>query len=83
MSFIGRILRLLATQHIFKELAPDVFTNNRISSVMDTYKDVAEINASYVFTLEVRLFCSHRFLISSPQDKHKGTPGPAALVQHL
>ncbi|ESK87498.1 hypothetical protein Moror_10910 [Moniliophthora roreri MCA 2997] len=43
---LGRILRLLATEHIFKEVSPDVFANNRISSVVDTYKSVAEIQAN-------------------------------------
>lgn len=41
----ARLLRALATHHIFAEVAPDVFAHNRISSVMDTGKDVAEILA--------------------------------------
>ena len=53
ISVIGHILRLLATQHIFKEVAPDVFANNRISSTIDTYKSVAEINAKYVSLVQV------------------------------
>ncbi|KDQ64437.1 hypothetical protein JAAARDRAFT_201773 [Jaapia argillacea MUCL 33604] len=35
---LGRILRLLATHHIFQEVKPDVFANNRISSYLDTGK---------------------------------------------
>ncbi|KIM80118.1 hypothetical protein PILCRDRAFT_535803 [Piloderma croceum F 1598] len=42
---IGRILRCLATNHIFREIAPDVFANNRISSALDTGKSVAAIKA--------------------------------------
>ncbi|KAF8896767.1 S-adenosyl-L-methionine-dependent methyltransferase [Gymnopilus junonius] len=35
---LGRILRLLASEHIFNEIAPDTFSNNRISSAIDTGK---------------------------------------------
>ncbi|KAF7336117.1 O-methyltransferase [Mycena venus] len=34
-SMTARILRLLATHHIFQELSPGVFTNNKISSALD------------------------------------------------
>ncbi|KAJ7110925.1 hypothetical protein C8R44DRAFT_883386 [Mycena epipterygia] len=37
-KLIGRILRLLATHHIFREISPGVFTNNRISSALDKGK---------------------------------------------
>ncbi|KAF7791400.1 hypothetical protein EIP86_002414 [Pleurotus ostreatoroseus] len=40
---LGRCLRLLATNHIFREITPDVFANNRASSLMDTGKPVTEI----------------------------------------
>lgn len=36
-------MRLLASQHVFKEVAPDVFANNRLSSVLDTGKDLAAL----------------------------------------
>ncbi|KAJ7648737.1 O-methyltransferase [Mycena polygramma] len=36
-----RVLRLLATHHVFREVTPDVFTNNRISSVIDKGKPSA------------------------------------------
>ncbi|KAJ7207224.1 O-methyltransferase [Mycena pura] len=35
---LSRVLRLLATHHVFREVNPDVFTNNRISSVIDKGK---------------------------------------------
>ncbi|KAF8990715.1 S-adenosyl-L-methionine-dependent methyltransferase [Cyathus striatus] len=38
-SMIGRSLRILATHYVFKEVEPDVFANNRLSSLMDTGKD--------------------------------------------
>ncbi|KAF5335811.1 hypothetical protein D9611_009636 [Ephemerocybe angulata] len=40
---LARILRFMATLHIFKELSPDVFTNNRLSSAFDTGKPVDEL----------------------------------------
>ncbi|EJD40316.1 O-methyltransferase [Auricularia subglabra TFB-10046 SS5] len=42
---LARVLRLLATRHIFREIAPDVFCNNRLSSLLDTGKSVAELRA--------------------------------------
>ncbi|KAJ7630070.1 O-methyltransferase [Mycena polygramma] len=35
---IARVLRPLATQHIFREVSPDVFAHNRISTTLDTGK---------------------------------------------
>ncbi|KAK0235364.1 S-adenosyl-L-methionine-dependent methyltransferase [Armillaria nabsnona] len=40
---LARILRLLATEHIFKEVTPDVFAHNRISSLLDTGKSVDKL----------------------------------------
>ncbi|KAJ6603387.1 O-methyltransferase, partial [Mycena vulgaris] len=37
-NLIARILRLLATHYIFREISPNVFTNNRISSALDKGK---------------------------------------------
>ncbi|KAJ6504053.1 O-methyltransferase [Mycena vulgaris] len=37
-GLIARILRLLATHHIFREVSPDVFANNRVSSTLDKGK---------------------------------------------
>ncbi|KAI0064236.1 S-adenosyl-L-methionine-dependent methyltransferase [Artomyces pyxidatus] len=31
---LARVLRYLATRHVFKEVAPDVFANNRVSSAL-------------------------------------------------
>ena len=41
-------MRMMATHHIYLEVKPDVFTNNRISSLLDTMKPSAEIIAEYV-----------------------------------
>ena len=43
----ARVLRTLATNHIFSEILPDVFANNRISSCLDTGKSVQDILARY------------------------------------
>ncbi|KAK0205287.1 S-adenosyl-L-methionine-dependent methyltransferase [Desarmillaria ectypa] len=40
---LGRVLRLLASHHIFREVSPDVFANNRISSLLDSGKAVQEL----------------------------------------
>ncbi|KAL1688668.1 S-adenosyl-L-methionine-dependent methyltransferase [Schizophyllum commune] len=63
---LGRILRKLASVHIFTEVAPDVFANNRLSSVLDTSKSIHDIQAdpvkhftgsqgiaSYIYKLQV------------------------------
>jgi hypothetical protein len=44
----ARLLRYLAVHHIFREVSPDVFANNRLSSVLDTGKSVEEIMQKYV-----------------------------------
>ncbi|KAK0200674.1 O-methyltransferase [Desarmillaria ectypa] len=59
----ARVIRLLATHHIFNETAPDTFSNNRISSMMDTLKSVEDIQ-------------------TSPENKHVGSTGVAALLEH-
>ncbi|KAK7043177.1 hypothetical protein VNI00_008531 [Paramarasmius palmivorus] len=43
---LARILRLLASHHLFIETAPDVFKANRLSSMLDTMKSVEEIQAN-------------------------------------
>ncbi|KAF8510927.1 O-methyltransferase [Hysterangium stoloniferum] len=40
---LGRLLRLLCSYHIFREVTPDVFSNNRLSSFLDTGKDFEEV----------------------------------------
>ncbi|OCH94555.1 S-adenosyl-L-methionine-dependent methyltransferase [Obba rivulosa] len=44
-SKLARLLRICATYHLFREVSPDVFTNNRISSAVDTGKSVDDILA--------------------------------------
>jgi len=40
----AHILRLLATHHVVRELSPDVFALNRISSTIDTGKNVHDLH---------------------------------------
>jgi len=43
---LARILRYLATRHMFREVSPDVFTNNRVSSTLIKQgKTMADIQA--------------------------------------
>ncbi|KAF8334399.1 S-adenosyl-L-methionine-dependent methyltransferase [Amanita rubescens] len=42
---LSSCLRLLATHYIYREVKPDVFANNRVSSFVDTLKPSAEIIA--------------------------------------
>ncbi|KAF7359926.1 hypothetical protein MVEN_00718600 [Mycena venus] len=45
-NLIARILRLLATHHIFREVSPGVFANNRISSTLDKGKSSSVLNSN-------------------------------------
>ncbi|KAF8577508.1 S-adenosyl-L-methionine-dependent methyltransferase [Ramaria rubella] len=40
---LSRFIHFLATHHIYREITPNVYTNTRISSLMDTLKPSAEI----------------------------------------
>ncbi|KAF8652613.1 hypothetical protein AX16_004302 [Volvariella volvacea WC 439] len=42
---MARFLRVLATHHVYREVQPNVFANNRISSMLDTLKLSKEILA--------------------------------------
>ncbi|KAJ7121939.1 O-methyltransferase [Mycena filopes] len=45
-SLLARMLRLLCTHHIFREVSTDVFANNRISSIMDKGKTAEVLYAN-------------------------------------
>ncbi|TFK34695.1 hypothetical protein BDQ12DRAFT_689414 [Crucibulum laeve] len=65
-SKLAHILRLLATHHILREVSPDVFALNRISSLVDsgkTFKELKELEAS-----------------GKPEIKYQDTNGIAAFV---
>jgi hypothetical protein len=44
-TYPGRILRYLAARHVFTEVSPNIFTNNRLSSVLFKAKTLQEIEA--------------------------------------
>ncbi|OCH89310.1 hypothetical protein OBBRIDRAFT_804817 [Obba rivulosa] len=67
---LARILRILATYHIFKEVSPDVFANNRISSSLDT---------GILFDAGI-LFDE---IIRKPEDKFRATSSAGALAALL
>ena len=54
---LGRILRLLSTVHIFREVTPNIFANNRLSSVMASGKTLDEIHKECVciFSFQCKL----------------------------
>ena len=49
----ARVLRILATNHISKEVSPDVFANNRLSSALDTGKSIEELLTRLVLSLSI------------------------------
>jgi hypothetical protein len=77
--FPARILRILATNYIFTEVSPDVFANNRLSSVLDTGKSVEELLAKLVPSL---LIFNDELRIVSPESKHTGTLGITSILEH-
>jgi hypothetical protein len=74
----ARVLRLLATNHIFIEVTPDVFANNRLSSVLDTGKSVEELLARLAWSSIIRV---NLLTIASPESKHVGTHGMASIIE--
>lgn len=60
---LSRVLRLLATNNIFIEVSPDVFANNRLSTVLDTGKPVEELisnpESKYIGTLGMTTLIGH------------------------
>ncbi|KAH9167773.1 S-adenosyl-L-methionine-dependent methyltransferase [Lactarius sanguifluus] len=60
---LSRVIRLLATNHIFIEVSPDVFANNRLSTVLDTGKPVDELisnpESKFIGTLGMTSLIGH------------------------
>jgi hypothetical protein len=75
----ARVLRLLATNYIFTEVSPDIFANNRLSSVLDTRKSVEELLAKLVTIL---LIFDDELRTFSPESKHTGTLGITSMLEH-
>jgi hypothetical protein len=77
---LARILRLLATNHIFIEVSPDVFATNRLSSVLDTGKSVEELLARLAYSTVIG---RNELMIVSPESKHVGTLGMTSIIEHM
>ncbi|KAH6908342.1 hypothetical protein BKA70DRAFT_1103744 [Coprinopsis sp. MPI-PUGE-AT-0042] len=62
---LERILRFLATQHVYKEVKPHFFANTRLSSIMDTGKKAEDLmkhpNAKHDNTNGVPALLGHQF----------------------
>ncbi|KAI5890571.1 S-adenosyl-L-methionine-dependent methyltransferase [Schizophyllum commune H4-8] len=94
---LARFLRLLASNFVFREVAPDVFANNRISSMIDTGKSSKEILADpehkYDGTSGISAICA--FItdepfkaaaqvwgtVSDPADGLSGEPDATAMAR--
>jgi hypothetical protein len=61
-------------------VSPDVFANNRLSSVLDTGKSVEELLSKLVLDLFTH---NNELKIVSPESKHVGTPGITSIIGHL
>ena len=80
MMLPARILRLLATNYIFTEVSPDVFANNRLSSVLDTGKPVEELLTKSVSSLLT--YRDELRVVVSPESKHIRTAGITSILEH-
>ena len=82
---IAHILRLLATHHILREVSPDVFALNRISSLVDSGKTFGELmhfqaeDRYDIYDISCFLHCSLIFL-PRPEQKYHDSNGIAAFV---
>ncbi|KAF9007164.1 S-adenosyl-L-methionine-dependent methyltransferase [Cyathus striatus] len=72
-NLLGRALRLLATHYIFREVKPNIFTNNRLSSMMDTGKSSEALVA-------LTKYVNYPVVRRVHGEKYKGTNGIAAFV---
>ncbi|KAH8987945.1 S-adenosyl-L-methionine-dependent methyltransferase [Lactarius hatsudake] len=79
-----RVLRLLAKNHIFIEVSPDVFANNRLSTVLDTGKPVDELISKWAL-FGVRLLNTISLMprVFSPESKFIETLGLTSLISYI
>ncbi|KAL0948448.1 hypothetical protein HGRIS_011021 [Hohenbuehelia grisea] len=61
---LARLMRVLANDHVYREVSPEVFANNKLSMILDTGKSVESLQAE-------------------PENKHDGTRGFVAYLEHL
>jgi hypothetical protein len=65
--------------HVFIEVSPDVFANNRLSSTLDTGKAVEDILAKCV----PRSSSLPTLTLHRPLSKYEGAVAFGALLEHL
>ena len=80
-------MRLLATHHITKEVRPDVFADNRVSSAMDsgrTIEELMEACVSYPFPKSLVLTWVYAAQMESTRARmellHSWDSGPYAFL---
>ncbi|KAK1229446.1 hypothetical protein PQX77_007494 [Marasmius sp. AFHP31] len=89
---LSRFLRILAMHHIYKEITPEVFTNTRMSSLMDTLKPsevvLSDPEHKHDNTMGLAALMSHHLdeafkgsayaweAFSDPKIAHSGDAGP-------
>ena len=56
VRFSAHLLRVLLVHHWLREVSPDVFTNNRLSSMIDTGKTIEQLRDAYVLRFVPRSF---------------------------
>ncbi|KAH9012304.1 S-adenosyl-L-methionine-dependent methyltransferase [Lactarius hengduanensis] len=84
---LSRVIRLLATNHIFIEVSPDVFANNRLSTVLDTGNPESKFIGTLGLTSLISLILDDAFKSSSyltetlldPEFGHATEPTKTAL----
>ncbi|KAI9450108.1 S-adenosyl-L-methionine-dependent methyltransferase [Lactarius psammicola] len=74
---LSRVLRLLATNHIFIEVSPDVFANNRLSTVLDTGKPVEDLISNLDESFKSSSYLTETLL--DPEFGHATEPTKTAL----
>jgi hypothetical protein len=68
------------TNHIFTEVSPDIFANNRLSSVLDMGKSVEELLTRLALSAVIN---KNELMIGSPESKHIGTLGISSFLEHV
>lgn len=67
LCWTERILRHLATHHVFQEVSPGVFAHNMLSSLLDTGKDFEAILKEYVISVLKSLgnLCNRNYIVQT------------------
>ncbi|KAG6915159.1 hypothetical protein DXG01_012954 [Tephrocybe rancida] len=79
-SKLARILRALATKHVFLEIKPDVFANNRLSMVLLSSSDVACLTLCHT-TLAPRAASILHENLSDPKTAFSYDPKDSPFMQ--